>query len=146
MPKFTSSISAPASGSPAAKASPTPSSSALTSCSIGPSDADSDRRSDHRAPLDVFANRFHEGYPYLCRVTDISRKGMRVYRFSEPHRFDTRSIGLQFELPGCPDVLTASGQVVFEDSDSGALGIRFLHLSKPVSAAIESYLGDARPR
>jgi hypothetical protein len=71
---------------------------------------------------------------------------MRVYRFSEPRRFDARSFGLQFELPGCPDVLTASGQVVFEDRDSGALGIRFLHLSTPVSAAIENYLGNARLR
>jgi hypothetical protein len=138
MPKSTMSATQAASGSPASAASP--------SRSIGPSASDSDRRSDHRAPLDVFANRFHEGYPYLCRVTDISRKGMRVYRFSEPHRFDTRSIGLQFELPGCPDVLTASGQVVFEDSTSGALGIRFLHPSRAVSAAIESYLGQARPR
>jgi hypothetical protein len=140
MPRSTRSDYAEVPGAPSTWPAPIP------PCSTDASAPVSDRRSDHRAPLDVFANRFHEGYPYLCRVTDISRKGMRVCRFSEPRRFETRSIGLQFELPGCPDVLTASGQVVFEDSNSGVLGIRFLHLSNAVSAAIETYLGHARPR
>src|SRR5262245_20434623 len=35
-----------------------------------------DRRVHRRAPLDVLANRFLDGYPYLCRATDISPRGI----------------------------------------------------------------------
>jgi hypothetical protein len=104
-------------------------------------DTFADRRRHRRAPLDVFANRFQHGYPYLCRVTDISRKGMRLYTFNEPQLPAANLSGLQFQLPGSSDVITASAEVVFENEASGVVGIRFLHLSKSADAAIDGYLG-----
>jgi PilZ domain len=104
----------------------------------------SERRRYRRAPVDVFANRFQQGYPYLCRATDISRKGMRLRTFNEPHLPASALSGLQFQLPGSADVITASAEVVFEDQASGVLGIRFLHLSKNAHAAIDGYLTRTR--
>jgi hypothetical protein len=104
----------------------------------------SERRRCRRAPVDVFANRFQQGYPYLCRATDISRKGMRLRTFNEPQLPASALSGLQFQLPGSAEVLTASAEVVFEDPASGVLGIRFLHLSKNAQAAIDGYLTRTR--
>jgi hypothetical protein len=105
------------------------------------SDSSPDRRSSHRAAIDVLANRFLDGYPYLCRAIDISPGGMRVERFNEPEA-RSRFIGLQFQLPGSADVLTASGEVVSDDADSRAIGIRFTRLPAPSAAAIERYLAS----
>jgi PilZ domain len=136
---------------PAAPANPTsafnssPSSESVCSPVCRPDratnhDTSADRRRHRRAPLDVLANRFQQGYPYLCRATDISRKGMRLYTFNEPQLAASHLSGLQFQLPGCSDVITASAEVVFEDAGSGVVGIRFLHLSKRADAAIDGYL------
>jgi hypothetical protein len=98
-----------------------------------------DRRLNRRAPLDVLANRFLDGYPYLCRATDISRKGMRLRRFSEPEA-RTRYVGLQFQLPGSDEIVTASGEVVFREDGDKTVGIRFTHLSPAAAAAIDRFL------
>jgi hypothetical protein len=100
----------------------------------------SERRRERRAALDVFANRFLEGHPYLCRATDISREGIRIHRMNEPERPPARFSGFQFQLPGSPEVLTASGEIVFENHDQRTLGIRFTHLSTTVARAIDLYL------
>jgi hypothetical protein len=99
----------------------------------------SDRRSDRRVPLDVLANRFLDGYPYLCRATDISRHGMRLRRFNEPLS-RSQFVGLQFQLPGSEEVITASGEIVSRDEGVRALGIRFTHLAPSAAAAIDRFL------
>jgi hypothetical protein len=99
----------------------------------------SERRTTRRAPLDVLANRFLDGYPYLCRAMDISRRGIGLRRFNEPDG-RSRFVGLQFQLPGSDEVLTASGEVVSRDQSRQAVGIRFTHLSPSTAAAIERYL------
>jgi hypothetical protein len=111
--------------------------------SVEASDASADRRYSRRTPLDVFANRFLEGSPYLCRAADISAAGMRLYRFTEPAS-QAPSCGLHFQLPGCSEVISASGKVVFEDEASRAIGIRFTRLSRDASAAIDGYLRRAQ--
>jgi hypothetical protein len=101
--------------------------------------ATSERRTNRRAPIDVFANRFLDGYPYLCRASDISRHGMRLHRFNEPE-VRNRYVGLQFQLPGSPEILTASGEVVFRDDGQRAIGVRFTHLPPAAAAAIDRFL------
>jgi hypothetical protein len=100
-----------------------------------------DRRRHRRAPLDVLANRFLEGYPYLCRTTDISSEGLRLRRLQEPTaKTPVRFVGLQFQLPGSSDILTASGEVVFNDEGSRAISLRFTHLSPATAAAIAGFV------
>ena len=102
-----------------------------------------ERRTNHRVSLDVLANRFLDGYPYLCRATDISSKGIRLRRFNEPS-VRSRYVGLQFQLPGSDEVLTASGEVVSSDEGSQAVGIRFTHLSPNARKAIERFLSPTK--
>ncbi len=92
-----------------------------------PSRNGQDRRAEERRGVDLLVNRFLNGYPYLCRATDISRSGMRVVPLHEP-AVPTRFMGLQFQLPGSNEVVTASGEAVFATGQSGAVGIRFTRL------------------
>ena len=54
----------------------------------------SDRRGDDRRPVDLLINRFLNGYPYLCRATDISRSGMRMILgfLTNPSTFVSRAM------------------------------------------------------
>jgi hypothetical protein len=104
----------------------------------------SERRSHRRTPLDVFANRFLEGHPYLCRATDISPDGMCLRRLHEPALPPgprARFMGLQFQLPGSSEVLTASGEVVSHDDTAGTVGVRFTQLAPATAQALRRFLG-----
>jgi PilZ domain len=104
-----------------------------------------ERRESHRLPVDVLVNRFIDGYPYLCRATDISRSGMRVVPFIEPRHGPAqgpRSLGLQFQLPGTEEVLTASGETVFAQDDRGAVGIRFTLLPSGTAACLDRFMAS----
>lgn len=103
----------------------------------------SDRRNEERAPVDLLINRFLNGYPYLCRATDISRTGMRVVPILEPTEAP-RFMGLQFQLPGMDEVVTASGEAVFSAGERGAVGIKFTKLPAASALLIDRYLSGAR--
>jgi hypothetical protein len=100
-----------------------------------------DRRHSRRLPVDLLVNRFLDGYPYLCRVTDISRSGMRLVPLIEPSATATpRYMGLQFQLPGTDEVLTGSGEEVFAEGDHRSFGIRFTRLPSSTAAVLERFL------
>ena len=101
-----------------------------------------DRRCDDRRPVDLLINRFLNGYPYMCRATDISRSGMRIVPMLEPTEAP-KFMGLQFQLPGIDDVITASGEAVFVAGERGAVGIRFTKLPSQSAALIERFLEQA---
>jgi hypothetical protein len=91
-----------------------------------------DRRGEERREVDLLINRFLNGYPYLCRATNISRTGMRVVPLHEP-AVETHFMGLQFQLPGSEELVTASGEAVFAAGSTGPVGIRFTRMP-PTSA------------
>lgn len=101
-----------------------------------------DRRNDDRRPVDVLINRFLNGYPYMCRATDISRSGMRIVPMLEPTEAP-KFMGLQFQLPGMDDVITASGEAVFVAGERAAVGIRFTKLPTQSAALIDRFLSQA---
>src|SRR5262245_31017785 len=101
----------------------------------------SDRRYHTRIKLDLLVNRFLNGHPYMCRMTDISRTGARLVPILEPALRETpRFVGLQFQLPGQGEILTASGEMVSGCDDQGrrAVGVRFTNLPPDAAWAIES--------
>jgi hypothetical protein len=100
-----------------------------------------DRRSNDRKPVDLLINRFLNGYPYMCRATDISRSGMRIVPMLEPTEAP-RYMGLQFMLPGIDDVITASGEAVFVAGERGAVGIRFTKLPSESAALLDRFLAS----
>ncbi len=98
-----------------------------------------ERRADPRQDIDLLMNRFLNGYPYLCRASDISRTGMRIHPISGG-RSATRFVGLQFQLPGSPDVITASGEVVTDRQKEGPCGVRFTRMPALSAACIGRFL------
>jgi hypothetical protein len=95
--------------------------------------------------VDLLVNRFLNGYPYLCRATDISRSGMRIVPVMGPTTSGAPPctyMGLQFQLPGSEDILTASGEAVFValGSQSGPVGIRFTSVPSGTAAVIDRFL------
>jgi hypothetical protein len=108
--------------------------------------AASDRRYHTRVKVDLLVNRFLNGHPYMCRMTDLSRTGARLIPILEPQaREAPRFVGLQFQLPGRDDILTASGEMTSADpgqATSRAVGVRFSNLPPDSAWAIEAFLGD----
>lgn len=107
----------------------------------GADDDSRERRHQDRRPVDIFINRFINGYPYLCQALDVSTAGMRLRPLHEPHLHAgaaPRFMGLQFQLPGVNEVLTASGEAV--RGTEGEVGVRFTSLSPDSRAAIEKFL------
>ncbi|HVR61102.1 MAG TPA: PilZ domain-containing protein [Polyangia bacterium] len=97
-----------------------------------------DRRTSRRTKLDLFVNRFLDGQPQLCRMTNLSRTGARLVPVMGPRRVP-RYMGLQFQLPGTDTVITASGEAVTADAAS-TVGIRFTNLPPDAVRAIDAFL------
>jgi len=97
------------------------------------------RRYNKRVEVDMLINRFVNGQPYLCRMVDIRRTGVRLAPLIEPDSDRApRYMGLQFQLPDRDDVLTASGVTVTRDDQT--VGVRFTSLPPDSAWAIESFL------
>jgi len=99
----------------------------------------SDRRYNKRVTVDMFINRFVNGQPYMCRMVDISRTGIRLAPMIEPDgNVAPKYMGLQFQLPDRSDVLTASAEAITHDDNT--VGVRFTSLPPDSAWAIESFL------
>jgi hypothetical protein len=109
-----------------------------------------ERRANDRRPIDLLVNRFLDGYPYLCRATDISHSGMRLRPLLGPTvtsalgRPGPMFMGLQFQLPGSQDVLTASGEAVFVDGEEGPVGVRFTRVPTGTALSLARFLAASR--
>ena len=104
-----------------------------------------DRRGFDRVGTNLLVNRFLEGQPYMCRMIDISRTGARLQPLLEPtgrRAPRPQFMGLQFQLPGQDQVLTASGEMISLDDGKG-VGVRFTNLPPQSAWAIEAFLKAA---
>ena len=102
-----------------------------------------DRRGEERREVDLLINRFLNGYPYLCRATNISRTGMRVVPLHEP-AVETPFMGLQFQLPGSDEIVTASGEAVCAVGSAGPVGIRFTRMPSTSAEQIGRFVAKHR--
>ena len=114
-----------------------------------------DRRHQRRAKIDLFVNRFLNGHPYMCRMTDISATGARIIPINEPRIWPAPShMGLQFQLPGRDEIVTASGVAVagklgdkpgdkLGESSGRSFGIRFTNMSPDSASAIAAFMNVA---
>jgi hypothetical protein len=99
------------------------------------------RRTSTRAKVDIFINRFVNGHPSMCLMTDISPTGLRIVPLLGPRKA-TRFMGLQFQLPGVDGVFTASGEAVNGVGGDTGFGIRFTSLPTECARAIDRFIGD----
>ena len=88
-------------------------------------------------------NRFLDGYPYLCRATNISRTGIRVVPLHEP-AVVTQFMVLQFQLPGSEEIVTASGEAVFASGSRAPVGIRFTRMPRASAEQIGRFVAGRR--
>lgn len=101
-----------------------------------------EKRKKARAPLDIYLNKYVSGVPYTARATDISREGLSVANLIEPSSVAKR-VGLQFQLPGCEEVIYAEGEVVREwvgSNHRDGAGIRFTLLTERHRRLIDDYV------
>ena len=97
------------------------------------------RRQSPRARVDLLANRFLDGQPYVCRVTDLSTSGLRLVPLIEPKRHH-RFMGLQLQLPGSNIVVTTSAEVVSGPDGDAGTGVRFTTLPRESESALRDFL------
>jgi len=102
---------------------------------LGP---EAERGHNQRAKTDLFINRFLDGQPQLCRMTNLSRTGARLVPVMGPRRVP-KYMGLQFQLPGTDTIITASGEAITADAAS-TVGVRFTNLPPDAARAIEAFL------
>jgi hypothetical protein len=99
-----------------------------------------ERRGDSRKKVDLLLNRFLNGYPYLCRATDISRSGIRLVPILHEPEPRPRYVGIQLQLPGSDEIITAAGEIVSNDNEE-TVGVRFTRLPANGAAMIDRYVG-----
>jgi hypothetical protein len=99
------------------------------------------RRTSNRTKVDVLINRFLDGHPFMCRMTDISSTGLRIVPLLGPSRTH-QFMGLQFQLPGVDGVFTASGEAVNGSHDGAGYGVRFTSLAPERSSAIARFVHE----
>jgi c-di-GMP-binding flagellar brake protein YcgR len=103
----------------------------------------SEKRKQRRVNLDIYLNKYVAGVPYMARASDISREGVGLARLIEPE-LDGHRVGLQFQLPGCEEVIYAEGEVVREwaaaEEAAEGSGVRFTLLTERHRRLIESYV------
>lgn len=97
------------------------------------------RRKSPRARVDLLVNRFLDGQPYVCRVTDISATGLRLIPLLEPEGRQ-RFMGLQLQLPGSGAIVTASAEAVNGLDGKGGTGVRFTTLPRESESALRDFL------
>jgi len=97
------------------------------------------RRQSRRAKVDLLVNRFLDGQPYICHVTDLSASGLRLVPLIEP-KGDHRFMGLQLQLPGTDVVVTASAEAVNGLGGPSGTGVRFTNLPRESEAALREFL------
>jgi PilZ domain len=112
-----------------------------------------DRRRDPRVRTDLFVNRFLNGHPYLCRMTNISRSGACLVAVNEPRITPPPAVmGLQFQLPGRTEVVTALGEAIDCDAPNDearnsvrsgrrSVRIRFTHVPARAASVIDAAIG-----
>jgi hypothetical protein len=64
---------------------------------------------------------------------------MRVVPLCEPAA-TTRFMGLQFQLPGSDEIVTASGEAVFASGSCGPVGIRFTRVPRASAEQIGRFV------
>ena len=98
-----------------------------------------DKRVNFRVPVDILLNKYIKGRPYLCRASNLSRRGLLVHRIHEPDTKETQ-IGLQFQLPGSDRVITVAGEITYEHEWMQANGIRFTSVAPEHQQIIDDYI------
>lgn len=104
-----------------------------------------EKRSERRLPVDIVLNKYINGEPHLCRALNISRGGMLLRKVFEPN-LPHHLVLLEFQLPGCDDVLRVEGVALMESPAARSVGVRFTRMSEESRQHIDRFLSRASER
>ena len=107
-----------------------------------------EKRAGRRMSVDIVLNKYINGEPHMCRAINLSRGGMLLRKIFEPDVQHT-SVMLEFQLPGCHEIIRAEGVALLTSPQARAVGVRFTRLPQEALSQIEQFLqGEAseRPR
>jgi hypothetical protein len=96
-----------------------------------------DRRRSGRRPIEILFNKYVDGHPQLCRVTDLSRSGMLAVRLGGPER-EPDAFAIELRLPGDAQVIWAWARAVWRSGRREA--VRFVALEREDARRIERFL------
>lgn len=99
-----------------------------------------DRRSSPRRSIDVFFNKFLDGYPYLCRALEVSAAGVLIETYAEPE-VAVEQFPIELRFPGDSETLWLMTRRVRREGTSEAL--KFLAVSEPAAQRIEAFVAQA---
>lgn len=107
---------------------------------------DSERRSDHRVPMDLFLNEYVKERPYRALAMNLSEAGLTLQKLAEPIARWARTIALEFELPGTGEVIWAKGESRFESigDDFHLTGVRLVAMATKHQRLVRDYVYDKR--
>lgn len=101
-----------------------------------------DRRHASRIPLDLWVEEEKGNELYFRRTGNVSIGGI-YFEQTIPHALGTR-VKLRFSLPGSPEVIEASGEIVNtpQVKDGLGMGLRFTSLAPEHLRMLEAFLDD----
>lgn len=88
--------------------------------------------------MDLYFNKYVDGYPYLCRSVDVSATGLLAETFMEPDG-DRTAYPLELRLPHQRDSLWVWARSVSRRGRRHAL--EFVGMDDQDRLALERYLG-----
>lgn len=109
-----------------------------------------DRRLGFRVDLEIFLNQYIQDRPVRALTTNLSETGIYLNRAQMPvgcrPYSRTRTIGLEFELPGTRELIWARGEICHEVDDKmvTGTGIRFTGIPVRHARLIRDYCVEAR--
>ncbi len=109
-----------------------------------------DRRMGFRVELEIFLNQYVRDRPLRCLTSNLSETGIYLNRAHLPpggRALDgTRTVGLEFELPGTGELIWARGEICHEQSDRyfNGSGIRFTGIPTTHARMVRDFCVEAR--
>ena len=106
----------------------------------------SERRTDLRIPVEIYATQFIDNRPFRSVISDLSVTGLHVNRLVEPMWRSSRVVQLELPLPGLADPLWAKAEVVYDALDPffHGTGLRFLAMARSHERQLGEWIELAR--
>jgi hypothetical protein len=106
----------------------------------------SDRRLGHRVPLEMYMNEYVQERLHRALTVNISETGLYVNKVMKSATRATRTVSLEFELPGTGEIIWARGQIAYDSLDPyfHGEGIRFTAMARCHARLLRDYCAEQR--
>jgi c-di-GMP-binding flagellar brake protein YcgR len=103
-----------------------------------------DRREDPRVRLEMFLNEYVKERPFRALAVNVSLTGLYVQKLAEPVVRYSRTVGLEFELPGTNEVIWARAESRFDsiEDDFHLTGLRFVAMATKHERLVRDYVRE----